>query len=58
MKTENDVKKKLKIAEVNLRQVTEEFEKYDNPEDMESMMRLEREIKTLDWVLDRESIDS
>ena len=54
MRTPLDVRKKLRIAEVNLRQVRARFEEYDNHEDMELIPVLIQEIETLKWVLNEQ----
>ena len=51
MRTIKEVKKQLRIAEVNLRTTRAQFEKYDNHHDMELIPVYEQEVKTLKWVL-------
>jgi len=51
MQTLQEVRKKLRIAEVNLRATRERFEEYDNHDDMDLIPVYEQEVETLKWVL-------
>jgi hypothetical protein len=51
MRTEREIKIKLRVAEVNLRQAQERFDEYDNHDDLEEIEKLRREVDTLKWIL-------
>jgi hypothetical protein len=51
MKTEKQIRTKLKSCKEKLIDVSAQFKEYDNHEDMETIMLLEREINILEWIL-------
>jgi hypothetical protein len=53
MKAEKEIKAQLKLAEKELREVRQRFQRYDNIEDMHAIPVVEQEIETLKWVLSK-----
>ena len=51
MKSEQEVKKQLKIAEKELRDTRKRFVEHDNIDDMHAIDTLQAEIDALKWVL-------
>ena len=53
MKTEKEVKVKLKTVEAELKKTQKDFDEYDNHDDLEELGKLRREVETLKWVLSK-----
>src|SRR5690349_21540318 len=52
MKTSEEIEKKLRVAEKELRATRARFKKWDNHDDMDAIETLFEEVTTLRWVLD------
>jgi hypothetical protein len=52
MKTSEEIEKKLRVAEKELRATRARFKKWDNHDDMDAIETLFKEVATLRWVLD------
>ena len=57
MKDEREIKRELRAAKRELRDVQKRFEQYDNHEDMDLLPVVEQKIKTLRWVLKESTCD-
>ncbi len=51
MKTSEEIEKKLRLTEKELRITKFRFQKYDNHDDIDAIPVLKREVNTLRWIL-------
>ena len=51
MKSEKEIKARLKEAKKALKETRARFEKYDNHDDMDLIPVEEQEVRVLEWVL-------